>query len=497
MESRLWTLFLPKRSDARVLVYGDVCHELEETLSPYLLQRPPSDSTFDAVVRLPTGPRLRDPTLRHLLQQVGERGILIWIGRRDLSDHPILCDASGERGCARRVMTLRVTREALEAGGEGVTPKPLTGGKLDFLAEVVRTLLSYLPENVQSLFSSHVNVVAPADREIRSWIHALLAQQASTRDSSHPGQRLLRLHRTKTGKVVGKLRDPAGELTCLHTTLERASVESLLKEAKRLREIRTWESIPHATRTVIPTVLREGRYHNRGFLLTTWLPGVPGSTFFFHPARRRTSIDTALRWITRLHEQTLRTRPRAERYVDLARRVLAEMDRQADSPHTLKPERIAAYLRSRLSSYPQPVVFGHGDFWLGNILYEDDGRRIAGVLDWEASSPKALPLHDVLHLVLQQKGMFTRFDLHGKLRRLVTCRLDETPRSQISQYLRRLDLPAGSTGAVVILYWLRLLEGRKSNLPFTMQLYQSVCERLSENLESQLDKVGYWLREAP
>ena len=49
--------------------------------------------------------------------------------------------------------------------------------------------------------------------------------------------------------------------------------------------------------------------------------------------------------------------------------------------------------------------FGHGDFFAGNLLAEDG--RLTGVLDWDAAGPGRLPLVDLLHLELTQRGYGT------------------------------------------------------------------------------------------
>lgn len=43
-----------------------------------------------------------------------------------------------------------------------------------------------------------------------------------------------------------------------------------------------------------------------------------------------------------------------------------------------------------------PRGFGHGDFWTGNLLVENDS--LAGVVDWPSAGPARLPLLDLMHL---------------------------------------------------------------------------------------------------
>jgi aminoglycoside phosphotransferase (APT) family kinase protein len=80
-------------------------------------------------------------------------------------------------------------------------------------------------------------------------------------------------------------------------------------------------------------------------------------------------------------------------------RSLAE---DADNVAALRPRAQAEALRDlgrRLESdlARVPRGFGHGDFFLGNLLTE--GERLTGVVDWDAGGPGRLPLLDLLHLL--------------------------------------------------------------------------------------------------
>ena len=55
---------------------------------------------------------------------------------------------------------------------------------------------------------------------------------------------------------------------------------------------------------------------------------------------------------------------------------------------------VGSRLDSALADVPRG--FGHGDFFLGNLLTEGD--RLSGVVDWDAGGPGRLPLLDLIHL---------------------------------------------------------------------------------------------------
>ena len=100
----------------------------------------------------------------------------------------------------------------------------------------------------------------------------------------------------------------------------------------------------------------------------------------------------------------------------------------------------------------------HGDYWLGNVLFtgpEPGPGALAGIVDWDASGPCELPLHDLFHLVMYSRRLLSGREL-GAI---------------VSEQLRTGDWPAEtrlwpdrfatwfpdalSPRHAVLLYWLR------------------------------------------
>jgi aminoglycoside phosphotransferase (APT) family kinase protein len=69
---------------------------------------------------------------------------------------------------------------------------------------------------------------------------------------------------------------------------------------------------------------------------------------------------------------------------------------------------LAAVVR-RLGGEADPVVaglprgFGHGDFWHANLLGDESGTRLTGVVDWDSAGTGRLPYVDLMHLVLNDR----------------------------------------------------------------------------------------------
>jgi thiamine kinase-like enzyme len=53
----------------------------------------------------------------------------------------------------------------------------------------------------------------------------------------------------------------------------------------------------------------------------------------------------------------------------------------------------------------------HGDYWLGNLLFEAGKARPRGIVDWDAAGEPALPAIDVIHLLLYARRLITGREL--------------------------------------------------------------------------------------
>jgi aminoglycoside phosphotransferase (APT) family kinase protein len=71
-----------------------------------------------------------------------------------------------------------------------------------------------------------------------------------------------------------------------------------------------------------------------------------------------------------------------------------------------------ARIHERLRSDAVPRTAVHGDFWSGNLLM--DGRRLAGVVDWEAGSISGEPVRDLVRFPLMYALYLDRRTRRGR-----------------------------------------------------------------------------------
>ena len=98
--------------------------------------------------------------------------------------------------------------------------------------------------------------------------------------------------------------------------------------------------------------------------------------------------------------------------------------------------------------------FGHGDFFAGNLLAEDG--RLTAVLDWDAAGPGRLPLVDLLHLELTQRGYGTDNDWGLALVERLLPAARAGGDGLVRQYCEDVDLDPEPRvlEALVLSYWL-------------------------------------------
>jgi hypothetical protein len=139
--------------------------------------------------------------------------------------------------------------------------------------------------------------------------------------------------------------------------------------------------------------------------------------------------------------------------------------------HALEPEhgpalKVLIHAMATIKGQELPLVWSHGDFALGNCLY-DSSSRLSAVVDWELFSDESLPLLDVLHSMpvpgeTNSHPRWQRFDLVMGL--LQTGAGRET---KIGHYVETIGLSPSSVPPLLVMYWVdhisRRIAGRRND----------------------------------
>jgi hypothetical protein len=162
--------------------------------------------------------------------------------------------------------------------------------------------------------------------------------------------------------------------------------------------------------------------------------------------------EQAIRFVTEFHLTTAkRVTIDSRRYAQLIGEPISRI--AAMCPASAELARLDNFLNRSLLHRTIPLVWSHGDFALGNCLYDDDGE-LSGVIDWELFSTAGLPLLDVVHRldIPNESSSFPtwqRFD--RTLRMLRESAWQRSP--VVSAYVARLEVPPDVVPALLVMHW--------------------------------------------
>jgi aminoglycoside phosphotransferase (APT) family kinase protein len=293
--------------------------------------------------------------------------------------------------------------------------------------------------------------------QARALVPRIVDSEPAVRGACGPCPAIVGLDVTATGMGVAVLAGAAGRPCCvIKLPMSAPAGAGMAAETAALTALRADPRVGDWQR-FIPQPLASGALHGRPYRVDRALRGDTVLDRVTDPSRRRRFVEAAADAIHDLHARTS-TSVRADG--ELVARWVDRPVGQLISRHGRAPRRAARLralqgeLHGALAGRTLSVAAVHGDYWLGNVLFSGDGP--SGVVDWDASGLRELPVMDLLHLVL-----YTR--------RLVTGRdLGEIVREQLagggwSTHERRLLEARGGWGVegsldarpALLLYWLR------------------------------------------
>jgi aminoglycoside phosphotransferase (APT) family kinase protein len=193
----------------------------------------------------------------------------------------------------------------------------------------------------------------------------------------------------------------------------------------------------------------------------------------------------ALGFITELHMATAVVAPLdLSRYTELIAKPLSCIAAICPSAGS---EQLDQFLRRALLNRVLPLVSSHGDFALGNCLYENG--RLSGVIDWELFTASDLPLVDVVHRIdipheSSSHPTWQRFDLVFKMLRNEEWRHS----AAISGYVDRVGIDPAVVPALLIMHWVdhvaHRIEARGTDAVWLEKRVLHPLRRLTEWLAS-------------
>ena len=155
---------------------------------------------------------------------------------------------------------------------------------------------------------------------------------------------------------------------------------------------------------VFPHVLAEGEQNGERYVVESCVPGTSSSTALHDPERRPAAFRAVRTLMSNLHRPTAHRVIVDDRLLDqwvhgplaLIRAAVGDTSER----FAVKTDLLAAELCEALRSKGLVVARIHGDLTPGNVLLDDAGTEVTGLVDWECSTPDGLPGFDAATFVL-------------------------------------------------------------------------------------------------
>lgn len=341
----------------------------------------------------------------------------------------------------------------------------------------------------------HLSIISSASGGApRLWIEALLDRVSDVYGEDLTLDQVRWIDRTQMELAVVKLRASSGESFALQVALSEDAQHRLDRYGEKLAWLASTDRFHTELRSALPLILDRGRQGGRAYLVTTWLQGIPGGRYMYSFHRRPAAMEAALRWVVSLHRHSLDTPLEPSEVARWGEEVLRSVSSRAGMEDRHFEREMRRYLEAALDRAPLPTVLGHGDYWLGNLVFDPESGEVRGVLDWDHTDPHAPPLEDALHLVLFSKDLLSTFDPIGRLVRLLSGNEQRRSRQWIAGYWTEMELDPAAMGAAVALYWLRFLDRRERQAPRSGDWYRdnllSVRDLLVGRTSKVLDALG-------
>jgi aminoglycoside phosphotransferase len=231
------------------------------------------------------------------------------------------------------------------------------------------------------------------------------------------------------------------------------------------REGRVLQIMERRGLTRSPQLLAQGQALRGRFQVESLLPGRAAASA---PSDAEPLLVPAARLLAPIHARTAAEVVVDDRWLERhAHRPIAQIHAVLHAALGQRGElaRLASLgpsLHAALAGRPLRVALTHGDFWLQNMLLDEQGAP-SGIVDWD-SAGCAPPAIDALHLVLYGRKQRRRGPLGAELGRMITTQRWSAVERDCLELLAPELLDDGSS-SLAWLYWLRFVTGNVTRHP--------------------------------
>ncbi|MGB6874401.1 MAG: methyltransferase domain-containing protein [Candidatus Acidiferrales bacterium] len=280
-----------------------------------------------------------------------------------------------------------------------------------------------------------------------------------------------------------------GDRVIVHLPMNDAATLRCQFAQECLRRLR--ESAPPSVRPLVPTPLLSGELNGIKYFVQSMFNGYPATRFMRNGKFDSVLKNHAVSFLLKLSDSSTGDSGVADDWNRLVEPDLGHGLQIVEQNLGVSGDEIREHLDEQLSKRKWPVVIGHGDFWPGNLLLSKNGQELVGVIDWDRTIPRGMPLLDLIHFLLYPKVELQRRklpDLVGEV--LARGRFSDSDQPFVDSYLRQIGLvlTEDELRAFAVLYWLLNV-----GVSRTRGASDTVCEE--DWINQCVTPASSWLRE--
>jgi aminoglycoside phosphotransferase (APT) family kinase protein len=249
--------------------------------------------------------------------------------------------------------------------------------------------------------------------DARAFVQRIIANDSAVLAACGRRTVIARVELTSTDVAVVIVSPPARPpLAVVKLPMTASAVDGMLRESRALAALHADERLGD-WRRLVPVSLASGMLDGRRYRVDAALRGQVVLDGLREEKSRRHLLESAAETIHVLHRTTASM-------VEVDERLAAHWidapanDLLAHGAARGLESRVGALrdeLREALVGRSLSAGWIHGDYWLGNLLFQAGEAGPRGIVDWDAAGEPALPVIDVIHLLLYTWRLITGREL--------------------------------------------------------------------------------------
>ena len=214
---------------------------------------------------------------------------------------------------------------------------------------------------------------------------------------------LIDVHATRTGSLT--IRARADNAYVAKLPLQASTEPRLRQNAETLQSLGTAEWMTPFLLARCPALVLTGTADGHFYSVETTVPGHDGASILKAGGSADDMILSAERFLSKLQKASLVAGPQRPRWDESFQSAVRRVERMAARVGSADTyDRLVQDISTRLSKQIIPSVFSHGNFWLGNSLFDSDGH-LTGVIDWDCADACSLPAIDLIYLLVRTHSL--------------------------------------------------------------------------------------------